>query len=138
MLGSFIERMVFLETPFPNALGKGWGWGFRKEAIQKMKTSNNSTAFRVLIAKICISLFSMNLASKFHQLLITAYAANTYQFQREFLFNNGIQSQKCISRLSNHPENTNFLKRLVPLPNTLGQGLGVGVTAANPARSCSP
>jgi hypothetical protein len=65
------------------------------------------------IAKICIFLSFSVSASKSEQSLITAYATITNQFQREFLFNNCIQSQEFFSRLSQCPKKTNFFK---PLP----------------------
>jgi hypothetical protein len=66
--------------------------------------------FCVLIAEVCISLFVYILASKLRQLLITAYAAYTNQFQREFDSNVAIRTfEFCLA--SKHPrQKTNFFK----------------------------
>jgi hypothetical protein len=86
-------------------------WLERKEARNKMTINTSSTPFHHFMAKICILLFFLVFASKFRQSLITDNAAITNQMQREFLFNNCIQSQEFFSRLSQHPKKTNFFKR---------------------------
>jgi hypothetical protein len=50
--------------------------------------------FHRFIAKTCILLFFLVLASKSGQLLITDKEKDKNQFQREFLFNGAIASQE--------------------------------------------
>jgi hypothetical protein len=56
-----------------------------------------STAFRCFMAKICISLFFLVLASKSPQSLITDYATETNRIQREFDSNVAIATQEFAS-----------------------------------------
>jgi hypothetical protein len=97
-----------------------------------------STDFRSVIAKICILLSFSVLASKLTQLLITTETERTNRIQREFLFNNGIQSQKFLSA-SKHPrQKTNLYKQrcaVTPLSivslRTLWGGVGGGDCATH-------
>jgi hypothetical protein len=78
-----------------------------------MTTSDFSAYFHRFMAKICISLFFLVSASKPYPLLITDNSAHTNQIQRDFLFNNGIQSYSPIPasshlRQKNKPFQTNF------------------------------
>jgi hypothetical protein len=72
--------------------------------------------------------------------------ANTNRIQREFLFNNGIQSQKLFSCLSQCPKMTNLFKPNFPFLNALGrravtsrrrkEGLGDGGYSSISLRLC--
>jgi hypothetical protein len=82
------------------------------------------TAFCVFMTEIWFSLFFHVSNSKLQQLLITANAVNTNRIQREFLFNNCIQSQN-LSSASKHPrQKTNFLKQISALLSILERGWG--------------
>jgi hypothetical protein len=70
----------------------------------------DSTDLCVLITDLWFLLFFFALASKFQQLLITTYAINTNRIQREFLFNNCIQSQNTMSASKHLLQKTNFPK----------------------------
>jgi hypothetical protein len=71
-------------------------------------------AFCALMADLYIFLFFQNLASNSHTLLIMnpAYKIkNSNRIQREFLFNNCIQSHNCLPASSHSRQITNFYKR---------------------------
>jgi hypothetical protein len=78
-------------------------------------------AFRVFIAEacchfappICIFLFSRVLASKFQQLLITEYATETNEIQREFYSNVRIATFETFPASKQSHKNTNLFKLLV-------------------------
>jgi hypothetical protein len=111
----------------------------RKELSERMSpqiVSSFATAFRRFIAEICISLFLWNRASKSHRLLITTTSskiAKSNQIQREFLFNNCIQSQNISSASKYSRQKTNF-----PKPNSLSLRSGRCCHFAPPTPPVNP
>jgi hypothetical protein len=93
-------------------------------------------AFCVLIAETYISLFFHFSASKLARLLITNTAIITNRIQREFLFNNCIQSQEFSSASKHSHQKTNFYKQISALlssPKWRGVGGEVGVLSLRAA-----
>jgi hypothetical protein len=99
--------------------------------------SGYSTWLQRFMTETCILLFFSMLASKSQQLLITDYATDTNRIQREFLFNNCIQSQNLFSASKLSRQKTNFPKpRRVKSPlstseleSAVGKGRGWGFCA---------
>jgi hypothetical protein len=84
-------------------------------------------AFFALMAKTCILLFFLNLASKLRALLITTETLSTNRIQREFHSNVAIATFEFFLASSHPRQKTNLLKRFIPLPQCFGEGLGVFV-----------
>jgi hypothetical protein len=97
----------------PLQIGEGRG---------EVKGGKKMTIFQRFMADLWFSLFFHVSASKFIKTLIVNYASETNGMQREFLFNNGIHSQRGV--LSLRAAENPFLSLKPPAPkNKLFQTL---------------
>jgi hypothetical protein len=109
MLPSYLEETVGTRF-FASVVLERRDYMRNHDAMKLTAFQQNFAAFCTLMTEICISLFYFVSYSKSRTLLITGYAAETNRIQREFLFNNGIQSQNFFSSVSQCPLESNLLK----------------------------